>query len=47
MDKITLTFSFVAKQLVGKLNYLTVTLLDIVITMSLVSQCLNSPHQDH
>jgi len=35
------------RSLVGKLNYLTVTRLDIAFAMSTVSQSLNSPCQDH
>ena len=35
------------KRLVGKLNYLTVTRPDISFTVSVVSQFLNSPCEDH
>ncbi|XP_050908304.1 uncharacterized mitochondrial protein AtMg00240-like [Lathyrus oleraceus] len=35
------------RRLVGKLNYLTVTRLDITFAVSVVSQFLNSPYQEH
>jgi len=35
------------RRLVGKLNYLTVTHLDITFVVSVVSQFLNSPCEDH
>ncbi|XP_027357256.1 uncharacterized protein LOC113866639 [Abrus precatorius] len=35
------------RQLVGKLNYLTVTCLDILFAVSVVSQFLNSPCKEH
>ena len=35
------------KRLVGKLNYLTVTRLDIAYSVSVVSQCISSPTVDH
>ena len=35
------------RRLVGKLNYLTVTHSDISFAVSVVSQFLNSPYQDH
>ena len=35
------------RRLVGKLNYLTVTRLDIAYSVSVVSQCMSSPTVDH
>jgi len=35
------------KRLIGKLNYFTVTRLDISFAVSVVSQFLNSPCEDH